>query len=179
MQNQEKTPGRSFPISGIFLILLGLFLLLKQFVEINIPGGAVLASLGLFFILWGALEHIAGLLIPGGILIGLSVGVFLSETEGLIEPYMEGGAVLISLGAGFALISLLSRLFTVSKNNWALIVAAVLLLFGLGAIVAESPTDSPFKTIVAAVMNSLNYLWPLLLIGLGAKIVLSRRGRSV
>ena len=43
-----------FPFGGVLLVLGGLFMLLNQFVDINLGGGIFLGALGLFFIIWGA-----------------------------------------------------------------------------------------------------------------------------
>jgi uncharacterized membrane protein HdeD (DUF308 family) len=179
MQTNNENQKRVFPFGGILLILAGLFLLVQQFVEINLSGGAFLATLGLFFILWGATQRKAGLLIPGGILSGLSLGVFLTEeTNGLIASHLEGGVVVLCLAAGFALITLLTQLFTEEKGWWGLIVSGILALVGAGIIIVESPDTGALKDIVENAFRWLNYLWPLVLIGLGIKIIIDKRDES-
>ncbi len=134
MQNDKRqTQEPTFPFGGILLVLAGLFMLIQQFVEIELTGGVFLAALGLFFILWGATTRKHGLLIPGGILSGLSLGVFLVEdVPGLIPEYYQSGVILFCLAAGFTLVFVLTQLFTVQKSWWALIVSGGLVLFGLG-----------------------------------------------
>ncbi|RME88081.1 MAG: hypothetical protein D6770_07815 [Anaerolineae bacterium] len=175
MQNQNGSPKHPSPIGGVLLILLGIFLLLQNVVKIPLSGGIAIGALGLFFILWGALERISGLLIPGGILSGLSIGVFLVESDGLLPDYTEGGVVLISLGVGFALITVLSTLFTGDQHRWALIVAAALGLLGGLIVIAEAPEESALKTAATTLLQSLNYLWPLALIALGIGLLRNRR----
>ena len=177
--NQPSTQKSIFPFGGILLIVAGLFLLVQQFVEIDLSGGAFLAALGIFFVLWGATHHKAGLLIPGGILSGLSLGVFLTEeTNGMISSHLEGGVIVLCLAAGFAFITLLTQLFTDEKGWWGLIVGGILVLVGTGIIIIESPGSGTLKTLVESAFRALNYLWPLVLVGLGVKVILDKRNQT-
>jgi hypothetical protein len=164
-----------FPFGGILLVLAGLFMLLNQFVEINIGGGIFFGALGLFFILWGATNRNAGLLIPGGIITGLSIGIFLVEDVTVVPEHYQGGVFVIALGAGFALITLLTRLFTGQAHWWALIVAGILSLVGTGIIIVEMPSEGLLKQTVEAIFNASQYLWPLVLVGLGLWIIFKKR----
>ncbi len=164
-----------FPFGGVLLVLGGLFMLLNQFMEINISGGVFLAALGLFFIFWGATIHNAGLLIPGGILTGMSIGVFLVEDMNALPEYTQGGAFVISLALGFALITLLTRIFTDCVHWWALIVAGILALVGTGIIIVEMPNASMLQQVVETAFTVSQYLWPLVLVGLGLWIIIKKR----
>ena len=163
------------PFGGILLVLAGIFLLLQQFVTIELSGGLFFAVLGLFFILWGSSQRKAGLLIPGGILTGLSIGVFLVEDSCTIPERFEGGFFLLSLAAGFALITILSRIFTSERNWWALIVGGALALVGGGVLILEMPNSNALKSVVEAVFNFSNYLWPLVLVAIGIWIIVRKR----
>jgi hypothetical protein len=163
------------PFGGILLVLAGIFALLQQFVTIELSGGLFFAVLGLFFILWGATQHKVGLLIPGGILTGLSIGVFLVEDASTIPEHFEGSVFLLSLAAGFALVTLLSRIFTSEKSWWALIVSGVLALVGGGILILEMPDTNTLKPLVEAVFNFSNYLWPLVLVAIGVWIIVKKR----
>ena len=175
-KSDNNLQKKVFPFGGILLVIAGLFMLLNQFVTINISGGIFLAALGLFFILWGATNRNAGLLIPGGILTGLSVGVFLVEDASLIaEPY-QGGAFVAALAVGFALITILTRLFTGESHWWALIVAGVLALVGGGIIIVEMPNGGLLQQVVEAAFTASQYLWPLVLVGLGLWIIFKKKG---
>jgi hypothetical protein len=167
--------NKVIPFGGILLVLAGIFALLQQFVTIEISGGLFLAVLGLFFILWGATQRKAGLLIPGGILVGLSVGVFLVEDVNFIPEHFEGSVFLLSLAAGFALITLLSFIFTSERYWWALIVSGVLTLVGGGVMVLETPDTNALKPLVEAIFNLSNYLWPLVLVAIGLAIIFKKR----
>jgi hypothetical protein len=165
-----------FPFGGILLVITGLFLLLNQFVEINLGGGVFFGALGLFFILWGGTTRNAGLLIPGGILTGLSMAVFLVEDANAILEQYQGGVFVVALGLGFALITLLTRIFTDEVHWWALIVAGILALVGGGIIILEMPNAGMLKQLVEAAFTASEYLWPLVLVGLGLWIIFKKRG---
>ncbi len=174
--NNHLSESKAFPFGGILLVIAGLFFLLQQFVELEISGGLFLGALGLFFILWGAYTRKAGLLVPGGILSGLSLGVFLVEDiPGLVTEYAEGGVVVLTLGLGFALITVLSQIFSGEKAWWALIVGGILLLVGSGIMILEAPDQNTLKSIVEAIFNSLNYLWPVALVGLGLWTIFGKK----
>ncbi|HBX71150.1 MAG TPA: hypothetical protein DEH25_17680 [Chloroflexi bacterium] len=176
MQTTENnTQKKTFPFGGILLVLAGLFMLLNQFIELELSGGLFFGALALFFILWGATNRAAGLLIPGGILTGLSIGVFLVEDANAIPEAYQGGVFVIALALGFALISLLTRIFTGEAHWWALIVAAVLALIGSGIILIEMPNAGVLKQIAEAVFTASQYLWPLALVGLGLWIIFKKR----
>lgn len=177
MRTQNDLPKRPFSIGGVMLILLGIFFLLQNLVKIPLPGSITIGAMGLFFILWGALERVSGLLIPGGILSGLSIGIALAESN-LLPEYAKGGVILIGLGAGFALISVSSALFTSERHRWALIVAAALGLFGGLIVLAGSPEESMMKTVATLLLQSLNYLWPLVLIALGIGFLRKRHNEK-
>jgi len=173
--NQPTTNKRTIPFGGVLLVVAGIFILLQQFVDFEVSGGVFLGALGLFFILWGATQRKAGLLIPGGILSGLSVGVFLVEDlSNVVAAELEGGVILLSLAAGFGLITLLSRLFTEEKHWWALIVCAALTLIGSGVMVLENPNATTWQPIVEAVFAASNYLWALAIIAVGLWLIFGR-----
>ena len=175
MSTTNNTQKKNIPFGGILLIFGGLFLLAQQFTEIEITGGIFFAALGLFFILWGATTHKSGLLIPGGILSGLSLGVFLIEDTGGIAEYLEGGIFLLSLAVGFGLITVLSHLFTDEKNWWALIVASLAALVGGGVLIVENPKSSALKNAVETVFNASQYFWPVVLFALGLWVIFKKR----
>ncbi len=175
MSTTQEIQTKSIPFGGILLVLAGLFILIQQFFSFEITGSVFMAGLALFFILWGATQRKAGLLIPGGILTGLSFGIFMIEDSGTLTEYMEGGVMLFSLAAGFAIITLLARLFTTEKHWWALIVAGILTLIGSGVLIAETPEAHILKPLVTAIFNAGQYFWPVIMIILGIWIIFKRQ----
>jgi hypothetical protein len=173
--NNSSNEKRTFPFGGILLVLGGLFLLFQQSVEFEMSGGVFFGALALFFILWGATTRNIGLLIPGGILSGMSVGVFLIEdSTGLIPDHYAGSTFLFSLALGFVLITVLGLIFTNAKAWWSLIVAGIVGLVATGVAILEAPEASALKPVAEAVFNSLNYLWPVVMVGLGLWIIFRR-----
>jgi cadmium resistance protein CadD (predicted permease) len=97
------------------------------------------------------------------------------EDASTIPEHFEGSVFLLSLAAGFALVTLLSRIFTSEKSWWALIVSGVLALVGGGILILEMPDTNTLKPLVEAVFNFSNYLWPLVLVAIGVWIIVKKR----
>lgn len=116
---------------GLALIGIGVLALVSQFLPSagDMTAGVVLltiASCFLFFAFW---QRIYGLLIPGSILSGLSVGVpFAGVTHGV--------SVLWGLSLGFFAILFLGRSMFSIRCQWP--VYPAIILFGVGVIVAAS-----------------------------------------
>lgn len=107
------------------------------------------------------------MIIPGGILIGIGVGSFLaSGPYATLSSKGQGGVIMLSLGGGFLLVTLLTA-FLRKVHWWALIPAAVLAVIGLG-LVGESAGWE--------VMRTLGTAWPIALIVVGVFLILWRRG---
>ncbi|MBC8506841.1 MAG: hypothetical protein ISR58_00735 [Anaerolineales bacterium] len=173
--NNHVIEKKAFPFGGILLVLAGFFMLLQQFTVIELTGSIFFGALALFFILWGATTRNIGLLIPGGILSGMSLGVFLIEDNtGIIPEHLEGTTFLLSLALGFALITVLGLIFTNAKAWWALIVAGIMSLVAVGVAIVESPGSSAIKPVAEAFFRSLNYLWPVALVALGLWIIFKK-----
>lgn len=156
----EKS-GRGRWVTGAVLILLGVLSLAGQFWELPSLGTLFLPALGLIFLLWGMFTRSGGLLIPGGILAGIGVGVYLMDSLPL-EGDAEPGVFLLTFGAGFALITLLSLLFTEDKHWWALIPGGILAIIG-GVLF-----------IGGAAVEMLKF-WPVILIVIGVYVILKRK----
>lgn len=158
--DQGVTPiQRNNPI-GIVLIVLGMLAFLSQFGPDReaMTGGMVLftiASCFLFFAFW---KRIYGLLIPGSILTGLSLGVSFADIT-------NGVSVLWGLALGFLGILFLGRSLFGVNNQWPIYPAIP--LFAVGVIVAFSSMPS---VLAGSVMGL-----PLLLIGLGLYLGWGRR----
>jgi hypothetical protein len=106
-----------------------------------------IASCFLFFSFW---RRIYGLLIPGAILAGLSVGVTFADIT-------DGVSVLWGLAFGFLAIYFVGRALFGVRNQWPIYPAVP--LFGVGVIVAVS-------NLPGFLAGGLVWL-PLLLIALG------------
>jgi hypothetical protein len=159
-QNQR----RSGMVSGIILIVLGAIWLLNEFINFDI-GSLFLPALGLVFLVWGILTRSAGLLIPGGVLGGIGAGSLMMNVLHL-GGQLEAGVFLLAFGGGFALITLLSAIFTPETMWWALWPAGALAFIGGALFLGEPALD---------VLSFIGKYWPVVLIVIGVAILLRRR----
>ncbi len=147
-------------LAALALIAVGVVMLLGRVspVRFQFEGGMVLltiASCFLFFAFW---KRIYGLMIPGAILAGLSVGVtFANVTHGV--------SVLWGLALGFLSIFFLGRALFNQPNAWPAIPAVI--LFAVGTIVAAANLPGLF-------VGGLVWM-PLLLVGAGLYLGWGRR----
>ncbi|MFP4436952.1 MAG: hypothetical protein ACLFVO_06875 [Chloroflexaceae bacterium] len=162
-QDDTLTPahpqGRN-NLAALALIGLGVLLLLGRFAPLHLEfeGGIVLltiASCFLFFAFW---KRIFGLVIPGCILAGLSIGVTFADVT-------EGVSVLWGLALGFLAILFVGRAMFNLRSHWPIYPAVP--LFAVGVIVAVANLPAFFAS---------GLVWlPVLLIGLGIYLGWGRR----
>jgi hypothetical protein len=137
------------------LLALAGLVLLSTLGQAKTNGALVLAGLAVAFLHVYLLERAAHwwAILPGGFLLVLAGVVSLSQ--GALSPIL-GGLLFTGMGAVFALVYLLGDR---RRQWWALVPAAILVLFGL-FLFARNATDG----------NGLLRWWPLLLVGLGLLI---------
>lgn len=145
---------------ALAMISAGLMMLLGRSIPNSgdMMGGMVLltiASCFLFFAFW---LRIYGLMIPGSILAGLSIGIPFADLT-------EGVSVLWGLALGFLGIFLVGRVYFNVRSKWPVIPAVI--LFAVGTIGA-------FAQMPAFFAGGLVWL-PLLLIGAGLYLGWNRR----
>lgn len=139
-------------IAALLLIAIGAVLFLSRLLPDRsaITGGMILLTIASCFFFFSFWRRIYGLMIPGSILAGLSLGVtFASVTSGV--------SVLWGLALGFLGILLLGRALFNVRSSWPIFPAVP--LFAVGTIVAAAQLPGLFA-------GSLIWL-PLLLIGVG------------
>ena len=147
-------------VTGLALIAVGAFILLSRIpaLGLEIEAGMILLTIASVFYFFGLWRHIYGLIIPGSILAGLSVGVtFANLTNGV--------SVLWGLSLGFLAVYVLGATLFQNRSTWPMIPAVI--LFGVGTIVAI--------TNLGAFMGATMIWVPLLLIGAGLYLGLMRR----
>lgn len=155
-------------VGGAVLVLIGLMALANQYIEFN--GWIFMGALGLIFLLAGLGTRKAGLIIPGGILSGIALGIYLIEGPyRLTGDPAKGGIFLLAFAAGWVLITLLSLFVSALAADqprlyWALIPAGVLAATG-GLLVTNN----------LRALELVGMAWPLVLIAVGLYIVLKRR----
>jgi hypothetical protein len=153
--------------AGVALIAIGLLLVLVQALKISIPGWLFLGGLGTIFLAWGLVTRTFGLVIPGCVLGGIGLGVFLTELSlSGVTDSASGGLFLLGFSLGWALLALLSPLTNERFQWWPLIpgsimaaIGAILLLGGFGL----------------QLLTLLGVAWPLVLVVIGVYLLLKRQ----
>jgi hypothetical protein len=166
--SQGKGRSWSHNTAAWVLITLGGLLLLGNL--FNIHGGLVLIVLGGAFLAGYFTTRNYGLLIPAMILIGLGIGVSLSDLE-LFG--INGYWVLFCLGLGFAGIYLIDRFSWSQSGSWSLWPGGFLILIAIWGAAYEAGWLYRFWW---DLLDFLRVWWPILLILWG--IVLLRRRRE-
>lgn len=146
-------------VAGGVLLTVALLALLRDYLPWSWNGRLALAIMGTGFVVWAALARTAGLLVPGGVMIGVGVGSWLQASYGT-------AAFLWSLAAGFLLIPALSlALFGSRKNSgWAVWPAAGLTFAG---VVVAGGTEA------RAVLGWLREFWPWLVLAGAVTLIVS------
>ncbi len=147
-------PHNRNTIAAVALIGLGILLLLRQGsmapLGLEVEGGMVLLTIASCFFFFAFWKRIFGLVIPGCILAGLSIGVTFADMT-------EGVSVLWGLALGFLAIMFVGRAMFNLRSHWPIYPAVP--LFAVGIIVAA-------MNLPAFLAGGLIWL-PLFLIGLG------------
>jgi hypothetical protein len=144
-QNRQST-------LGMLLVGLGAIWLLSRMSAgvLEIEAGMILLTIASVFYFFGFWRRIYGLIIPGSILAGLSVGVTFADLT-------DGVSVLWGLALGFLAIYAIGTTLFKLRSPWPVIPAVI--LFAVGTIIAVVNLPSFFGAA---------FVWlPLLLIGAG------------
>jgi hypothetical protein len=153
--------GRPRGIAGVALIVIGVVALIATLSRNEQIGLLFLPALGLIFIIWGIVVRSPGLLVPGGVLTGLGVGVLLAQ-DVFTSDQQSGAVILISMGAGFLIITPLSLLVARRSQYWALVPGAILVLIGAAILVGG---------VALQLAQDIGTLWPLILIAAGIYVL--------
>lgn len=145
------------------LIAVGVLLFLGRVgpLRVEFAGGMVLLTIASCFLFFSFWKRIYGLLIPGGILAGLSLGVAFADMT-------SGVSVLWGLALGFLVVLFGGRILFNQRSSWPAIPAVI--LFGVGMIVAAANLPGIFA-------GALVWL-PLLLIAAGLYLGWGRRNTA-
>ena len=164
-----RSNRRNLMVAGTALIAIGLLAFAAQFMEFVNVGLLFLPTLGIIFLVWGITIRHVGPMIPGGILTGIGAGVILmQQTAALPGEASDAGIFLITFGAGWALITLLSALFTAKTQWWPLIPGAIIAAVGAALFAGDAGLR---------VLEFAGDFWPLALIAAGL-IVVFRAARA-
>lgn len=146
-RTHDSVRGRR--VAAAVLLLVAAFALLRDYIPISAREGGV-ALLGVGFIVWAGVARTAGLLIPGGILVGVGAGIVLRQELG-------SAAFLFSMAGGFLLIPLLSSIMFRQARNflWTVFPAGGIALAGLVQVGGRE---------VRVLLREIGPFWPYVLI---------------
>jgi len=143
---------------GVILVLFGLVLIAARSINFGV---FVLLIPGVSMLIWGCFSKEAGWIIPGSIVSSIGVASYLiTETNlGKGNESSLGGTFLLIFALGFAMITLLTRIFTGKAHFWALIPGSIIALFGGLLLMGEKGNY---------LLEMSNYLWAgaLVIVGL-------------
>ena len=111
-QAKVGDPRRGRLVAGTVLLVVAGLALAAPYLPVGWSGRGLLPLLGVAFILWAAFARVGGLLVPGGVLLGVGVGLWLQPTYG-------PAALMFAMAGGFLAISVLSlALFGKRCGTW-------------------------------------------------------------
>jgi len=163
----RRRSRRNPMVGGLVLIALGLLALLGQYFDFAWSAPLALLAFAGLFIIAGIITRESGYFIPGGILAGIGVGIGSTQME--IEAFSgldDGGVFLFLFSLGWALIPVLSMIFTKDRHLWALIPGTIIGLVGLALMWGGMALDA---------LELLGTIWPVFLILLGVYILFRRQ----
>jgi hypothetical protein len=151
----QRRGSRDTLVGGFVLVIVGTALLVTQ-VWPDLAQYVVLV-IGLGLLTLFAVNRAYGALIGGSIVSGVGLGVVLASS---LNGDDAGAAMLLSIGAGFLLIWIVSYVLGLKERHfWPLVPAAILGSIGAALLIGGQALDW------------ISY-WPVALIALGAVLVL-------
>ncbi|MBZ0286891.1 MAG: hypothetical protein K8I30_04705 [Anaerolineae bacterium] len=167
-KRDDELEPRDRNFGGILLIGIGLLVLLINLTKSDVFGVLILPVLGIIFLAWGFYTHRIGFAIPGCILTGLGLGVFIITRDLGLTGDTQGGIVVLGLAAGFAAITLITPYFGEKRAWWALVPGGILGLVGVLLVIGGDAMRW---------LEAIGYLWPLILVAIGVYILFGKRLR--
>ena len=148
---------RNDVVGGILLVGFGLMALLGQFVDFSDTlGMMILPVIAAVFLIAGIFTRNAGFIIPGGIIGGIALGTLLiTGPFSQVGGDVEGGIFMLSFAAGWALITVLTAVFTQKPQWWPLIPGGIMAVIGTGIL---------FGGVFMTVLAFVGKIWPVFLI---------------
>jgi len=105
-------------------------------------GGLIVGAIGLGFLGAFAYTRQYGYLVPGGIMTGLGAGIVVSQAITWASDEGEGGAIVLGLGLGFALIWVIATAVRSPQQSWwALIPGGILATIGALLLIGGGAVD--------------------------------------
>jgi hypothetical protein len=167
--------SRSTLIIGLALIGLGVLFLLQQLFDLRIWDWlwplVIMAFGGMFFAGMAAGSRGAGagaLAIPGSIITGIGLMMFVMNLTGRWEAWAYAwGLIVAFVGVGLAINGWWSGQPGLRRSGWALARTGLFLFLVFGAF---------FELLIFGSVEAGNWLWPVILIGLGLWLLVRRSG---
>jgi hypothetical protein len=129
-------------IPGLSLVGIGIPFLLNRvsvfdFILYGITG------IGLSLLIWGVLEKLIGLIIPGSLLLGIGPGIYSAWAKlEIINGLTDTGVMLVWFAFGWGLITLVMRVVTERFVWWPLIPGGLLAVVGWGLYIGGDPGNA-------------------------------------
>lgn len=154
-------------LAGVFLLAIGLVALALQYADSLSLGRLALPILGAIFILWGFSTRETGFFVPGGVLSGIGLGVYLvTGPYASVGEQAMGGVFLLAFALGWLLIAALAWMVEGSFHPWPLFPSGAMALIGGGLLVGGEVLETLVLIFKA---------WPLALIAVGVYLLVRRR----
>lgn len=173
MDKELKRKARGLEIGlAVFLITLGLLFVFASVTKWYFMGLIFLPCLGLSFLVWSILAEEVGFLIPAQILISIGLAIILVSKVFTNATAFQNAAInLISMGAGWVIMPVLSKFVFKENMNWGFIPGAVLLTIG-SIFLLPQPVSTRIFDAITYIGKTIRYVWPLALIVPGVIIIL-------
>ncbi len=160
------TPGRGIPWLGVLLVLIGIALLIGYFVPALSAGTLILLAIAAAFLAAWLIGGAWVAMVPALIVLALGVAELIEDLA-LLGPAGEdvNGLWSVSLALAFGAIWLIGRARG-RRSMWPLWAAAIFGLIGVAQLSGRLIN-----------IPSLEFLWPVLIIGVGVLLLLNARRR--
>jgi len=151
-------------VGGLVLILIGVLWLAAQYTDV-LGGWVVLVGLGVIFLLAYVANRQYGFLIPGCLLVGIGIPVYLIEKVPAFGDEAHAGVAPLGLGLGFIAIWLIDLVMNRERRHgwWPLIPGVIVSTAGIAQLAQAE-----------AWFQEIGRWWPVLLILLGLWILVAR-----
>lgn len=163
VQVHDPNERRNTIAAAVLMIAVGVVTLLADVLSWDPIALLLLPALGLVLLVWAFYTHQFGYAIPGSIIAGLGVGLFLSRQLTGLTDTAETGTIVLGAAVGFLAIPLIAPFFQKPVQWWPLIPGLILGFIGILHVIGGQGMD---------VVNWIGiHFWQLLLIGVGLYMV--------
>jgi hypothetical protein len=152
LENKSNNRRNHRIAGGVILIIYGAAIMAQRWLDI---GDFIVLLLGLSMLVWGSVSRRTGWIIPGGVLIGIGLGILAFESPWFFPNADQNGVFLLCFAFGWFLITILTALFTCTQW-WALIPGGIMALIGGSILVANRALRwEDFNPVYAIILISI------------------------